>query len=60
MRLYKYKMKHELLSGKKITLREMQPHDIDLIHNWENRPELRYLGDIHQPLTKDEVTDFYG
>jgi diamine N-acetyltransferase len=51
-------MKYELLKGEKVTLREMRPADRDLIHDWENRPELDYLGDEHEPLTKEQITEF--
>ncbi|MBI1287728.1 MAG: GNAT family N-acetyltransferase [Flavobacteriales bacterium] len=51
-------MKHELLKGEKVTLREMRADDCDLIHDWENRPELDYLGDEHEPLTKEQIADF--
>lgn len=51
-------MKYELLKGEKVTLREMRPTDCNLIHDWENRPELDYLGDEHEPLTKQEIANF--
>ncbi|MCB0756075.1 MAG: GNAT family N-acetyltransferase [Flavobacteriales bacterium] len=51
-------MKYELLKGENVTLREMRTDDRDLIHNWENRPELDYLGDVHEPLTKEQIADF--
>lgn len=51
-------MKYELLKGEKVMLREMRPTDRDLIHDWENRPELDHLGDEHEPLTKQQVSDF--
>lgn len=51
-------MKNELLSGEKVTLREMRAEDLDRIYDWENRSELWYLGDIHEPLTKEQTADF--
>lgn len=51
-------MKYELLSGEKVVLREMRDDDVDLIFDWENRPELDYLGDEHEPLTEEQVSHF--
>ena len=51
-------MKKELLTGEKVTLREMKAADLDRIHKWENKPELWYLGDVHEPLTKEEIHAF--
>lgn len=51
-------MKYELLKGEKVTLREMRADDRDLIHNWENRAELDYLGDEHEPLSTEQIADF--
>jgi diamine N-acetyltransferase len=51
-------MKYELLKGEKVTLREMRANDLNLIHDWENRPELKYLGDEHEPLSKEQIADF--
>ena len=51
-------MKQKLLNGEKIKLREMGSDDLDLIHDWENRPELWYLGDVHEPLSKADIHDF--
>ncbi|MCB9205602.1 MAG: GNAT family N-acetyltransferase [Flavobacteriales bacterium] len=51
-------MKYELLKGEKVTLREMRADDRDLIHDWENRPELKYLGDEHETLSKEQIADF--
>ncbi|TNF32016.1 MAG: N-acetyltransferase, partial [Bacteroidetes bacterium] len=36
----------------------MRADDRDLIHDWENRPELDYLGDEHEPLTKEQIAEF--
>ncbi|MFM1874882.1 MAG: hypothetical protein RL266_619 [Bacteroidota bacterium] len=51
-------MKYELLKGEKVTLREMHANDLNLIHDWENRPELKYLGNEHETLSKEQITDF--
>ncbi|MCF8465578.1 MAG: GNAT family N-acetyltransferase [Flavobacteriales bacterium] len=51
-------MKYELLVGNKVKLREMQDDDLELIFDWENRPELDYLGSEHQPLTEDQISNF--
>ncbi len=51
-------MKKELLTGERVTLREMKAADLDRIHRWENKPELWYLGDVHEPLTKEEIHEF--
>jgi len=51
-------MTTELLTGKKVTLREMRDDDLELIFDWENRPELDHLGDEHQPLTEAEISHF--
>ncbi|MCF8276255.1 MAG: GNAT family N-acetyltransferase [Flavobacteriales bacterium] len=51
-------MKYELLKGEKVTLREMRDDDLELIYDWENRSELWYLGDVHEPLTEAEISNF--
>lgn len=51
-------MKTELLIGEKVTLREMQDSDLEFILDWENRPELDYLGDEHEPLTEAQISHF--
>ncbi len=51
-------MIHNLLSGEKVTLREMRDDDLELMFDWENRPELDYLGDEHQPLTEAQISNF--
>jgi len=51
-------MKHELLKGDKIVLREMRDDDLELIHDWENRSELWHLGEIHEPLSEAQISDF--
>lgn len=51
-------MKYELLKGEKVTLREMRDDDLELIYDWENRSELWYLGDVHEPLTQAEISNF--
>lgn len=51
-------MKTELLTGEKVTLREMCDDDLELILDWENRPELDYLGDEHAPLTEAQISNF--
>ena len=51
-------MKFELLKGEKVQLREMHADDLDLIHDWENRPELKHLGDEHDTLSKEQIADF--
>lgn len=51
-------MNHELLSGEKIALREMCDDDLELLFDWENRPELDYLGNEHQPLTEAQISNF--
>ncbi|MFC2176326.1 GNAT family N-acetyltransferase [Bacteroidota bacterium] len=51
-------MRQDLLASNKITLREMHMDDLERIHDWENRSELWYLGDVHQPLTRSEIKDF--
>ena len=51
-------MKYELLFGKKVRLREMIDSDLELIFDWENRPEFDYLGSEHTPLTEAQISDF--
>lgn len=51
-------MKQELLKGELIQLREMRNDDLELIHDWENRTELSHLGDIHEPLTEAQISNF--
>ena len=51
-------MKHELLKGEKVTLREMRDDDLELLFDWENRAELDYLGDEHEPLTEAQISNF--
>lgn len=51
-------MIHELLSGEKVMLREMVDADLECIFDWENRSELWYLGDVHEPLTEAEISNF--
>ena len=51
-------MKHELLKGERILLREMRDEDLERIHDWENRSELWYLGDVHEPLSEAEISNF--
>jgi diamine N-acetyltransferase len=48
----------ELLSGEKVTLREMRDDDLEIMFDWENRPELDYLGNEHQPLTEAQISNF--
>lgn len=51
-------MIQERLRGEKITLREMVDADLELIFDWENRSELWYLGDVHEPVTEAEISNF--
>lgn len=51
-------MNYELLSGKKVALREMRDDDLELIFDWENRSELWHLGDEHNPLTEAQISNF--
>ena len=51
-------MRYDLLIGEKIKLREMLDSDLELIYDWENRPELWHLGDEHNPLTEAQISDF--
>lgn len=51
-------MKYELLSGSKVKLRNMRDDDLELMFDWENREELKYLGDEHQPISKAELSAF--
>jgi diamine N-acetyltransferase len=51
-------MKYELLVGENVSLREMRDADLEFILDWENRPELDYLGDEHEPLTAAQISDF--
>ena len=51
-------MKYELLVGEKITLREMRADDLEFILDWENRPELDYLRNEHEPLTEAQISHF--
>ena len=51
-------MKHELLKSEKIVLREMHDNDLELIHDWENRSELWHLGEVHEPLSEAQISDF--
>lgn len=51
-------MRHDLLKGEKVRLREMRSDDCDILHDWENRPELDYLGDEHAPLSKTQIAEF--
>jgi diamine N-acetyltransferase len=36
----------------------MRDDDLERIHDWENRSELWYLGDVHEPLTRAEISNF--
>ena len=51
-------MKYELLKGEKVSLRDMRDDDLELIFDWENRPELDYLGNEHEPLTEAQISNF--
>lgn len=51
-------MRYDLLKGEKVSLREMRADDLNLIHDWENRPELKYLGNEHNTLTEGQIADF--
>jgi diamine N-acetyltransferase len=51
-------MIRERLRGEKIMLREMVDGDLELIFDWENRSELWYLGDVHEPVTEAEISNF--
>lgn len=51
-------MKYELLKGEKVTLREMRDDDLEHIFDWENRPELDYLGNEHEPLSEGQISNF--
>lgn len=51
-------MKYELLKGEKVSLREMRDDDLGLIFDWENRPELDYLGNEHEPLSEAQISNF--
>lgn len=51
-------MKYELLKGDLVELRAMRDDDLELIFDWENRPELDYLGSEHEPLTEAQISNF--
>ena len=36
----------------------MRDDDLELMFDWEDRPELDYLGDEHQPLTEAQISNF--
>ncbi|MDO4511935.1 MAG: GNAT family N-acetyltransferase [Bacteroidales bacterium] len=44
-----------LLSNEKITLRAMEPADIDLIYRWENDPELWTVSDTVAPYSREAL-----
>ena len=51
-------MRYDLLEGGKVTLRGVLDSDVDLLFDWENRPEFWHLGDEHNPLSKDQISAF--
>ena len=51
-------MRFDLLEGGKVRLRGVLASDVDLLFDWENRPELWHLGAEHSPLSKDQITAF--
>lgn len=51
-------MNLDLLTGNTVALRTMRDSDVDLLFDWENRPELSYLGVEHQPLSKAQLSHF--
>lgn len=51
-------MNYDLLLGDKVALREMRDDDLELLFDWENRPELDYLGNEHEPLTEAQLSHF--
>lgn len=51
-------MKYELLKGSKVQLREMRTSDLELLFDWENRSELKHLGDEHEHISREQLADF--
>lgn len=51
-------MNYELLKGSKVQLREMQASDLEVLYDWENRPELKHLGDEHQHIFREQLSQF--
>jgi diamine N-acetyltransferase len=41
-----------MLTNNKITLRAVEPQDLELLYSWENNPELWTAGNTRQPFSK--------
>lgn len=47
-----------LLSNEKITLRALEPQDIDLIYQWENDTEIWTVSNTVQPYSRFAITSY--
>jgi diamine N-acetyltransferase len=47
-----------ILSNSKVALRALEPTDLELIHSWENNPELWEVSDTHVPFSKFVLTQY--
>ena len=45
-----------LLLGKKVTLRALEPSDLDLIYSWENNPDVWEISHTLVPFSKFVLT----
>lgn len=47
-----------MLSGAHIFLRELQPTDVDVVLDWENKPENWKVSGTIRPFTKEQIQNF--
>ncbi|MBK22164.1 MAG: GNAT family N-acetyltransferase [Flavobacteriales bacterium] len=47
-----------LLSGEKVSLRALEPSDLDLIYSWENNPDIWEISHTLAPFSKFVLTQY--
>ncbi len=47
-----------LLSGEKVSLRALEPSDLDLIYSWENNPDIWEISNTLAPFSKFVLTQY--
>ena len=47
-----------LLSGEKVSLRALEPSDLDLIYSWENNPDVWEISHTLTPFSKFVLTQY--
>ncbi|MCB0396312.1 MAG: GNAT family N-acetyltransferase [Flavobacteriales bacterium] len=47
-----------MLEGSRIKIRLPEPADVDVLHRWENDPEIMRAGESAEPISRDALVDF--